>query len=137
GGMIVLDEQISRESLHRGLGWYSGQVVFLKQLRPGSVIKDDAVPVLLRQARQPTFLTINVADFWPRVPTDRRYCIVSFPLPDEQVDEIPGLLRRLLRLVAFKTKAARMGKVARVRPTQVQFYEVGDPRIRKIPWEGK
>lgn len=133
--MIVLDEQVSRESLQRGLGWYPGQVIFLKQLRPGHIIKDDAVPILLRQARQPTFLTINVADFWPRVQTDRRYCIVCFPLPDERVNEIPGLLRRLFRLPAFKTKAARMGKVARVSPAQVQLYEAGDSRIRKILWE--
>lgn len=133
--MIVLDEQISRESLQRSLDWYPGQVIFLKQLRPGRVIKDDAVPTLLRQARQPTFVAINVEDFWRRVPVARRYCIVCFLLPDERVKEIPDLLRRLFRLTAFKTKAARMGKMARISTTQVRYYEVGDASIQVIPLE--
>jgi hypothetical protein len=63
--MLVLDEQLLGRNLEAALGrWYRGPVHFITDLRPGTVIKDDAIPVLLRQQQQATFLTINEADFW-------------------------------------------------------------------------
>ncbi len=58
--MIVLDEQLLGRGLDRAISqWYRGSVIFINELRPNSVIKDDAIPHLLRLARQPTFVTIN------------------------------------------------------------------------------
>lgn len=81
--MIVLDEQL----LGRGIDfeiedWYRGRVCFITDLRPGTVIKDEAVAGLLRQQRRSTFVTINERDFWRRIPADPRYCVVCFALPD-------------------------------------------------------
>jgi hypothetical protein len=39
------------------------------------------------------------------------------------------LLRRLFRLDPFKSKAARMGKVARVSHERVTYYQVNDSEI--------
>jgi hypothetical protein len=39
--------------------WYAGSVVVLGSLRPHSVIKDDSIPALLKELKQPTFITIN------------------------------------------------------------------------------
>ncbi len=62
--MIVLDEQLKNSGLAEQIArWYTGRIVTLTALRPGSVIKDDAVPMLLREVREPTFVTINVTDF--------------------------------------------------------------------------
>ena len=43
--------------------WYRGAVQFIIDLRPNTIIKDDAIPELLRQSGQPMFATINERDF--------------------------------------------------------------------------
>jgi hypothetical protein len=61
--MIVLDEHLQGLELEDAIArWYRGTVVIVKTLRPGTVIKDDAIPTLLRRLKQPTFVTINYAD---------------------------------------------------------------------------
>ena len=61
--MMVLDESIARQRVMNTFRWYKGPVVSIKQLRPNTRIPDEAIPALLRQARQPTFVTINTTDF--------------------------------------------------------------------------
>ena len=113
--MIVLDEQLLGRGLERDIAqWYRGTVQFITDLRPHSIIKDEAIPVLLRRQAQPTFVTINERDFWRKVATDQRYCIVCFVLSDARVREIPLALRALLRRPEWRTKAQRMGKIIRV-----------------------
>jgi hypothetical protein len=58
--MLVLDEQLLGRNLEVELRhWYRGPVIFITELRPATVIKDEAIPILLRQQRSPTFVTIN------------------------------------------------------------------------------
>jgi len=79
--MIVLDENIhSRQNLAAIAEWYRGQVVSITQLRPGSVIRDDAIPALLQQLNRPSFVTTNVDDFWQIVQPHPLYCIVCISL---------------------------------------------------------
>lgn len=62
--MIVLDEQLQSKGLGDSIGkWYVGSVVSVTTLRPGTIIKDEAIPALLAQQNQPFFVTINVTDF--------------------------------------------------------------------------
>jgi hypothetical protein len=129
---IILDDQLfDLEVLVPIARWITVQR--LRDLRPGEVIKDDRVPGLLRQLRQPTFVTIDMG-FWNRGLRDARYCILCFPLRNEKQYELPGLLRRLLRLPEFRTKAARMGKVAQVSPTHVEYWQLGDERLQRLIW---
>jgi hypothetical protein len=129
--MIVLDEQLLGRNLEGEIAkWYRGAVQFIIDLRPKTVIKDDAIPTLLRQQNQATFVTINESDFWRRVAVDRRYCIVCFSLPDSRAHEIPPLLRSLLRHPEFRTKAERMGKVIRVTGNEVSYYSFEDRQVR-------
>jgi hypothetical protein len=66
--MIVLDEELQGLGLETAIAhWYRGAVLIVKQLRPDTVIKDEAIPELLRQVKQPTFVTINHTDFWRRL----------------------------------------------------------------------
>ena len=102
----------------------------ITDLRPGTVIKDDAIPGLLRQQQRATFLTINEADFWRTVVIDAHFCVVCFPLPDSRAHEIPQLLRAVFRLPAFRTKARRMGKVLRVTQQTVSYYTYRERQIR-------
>jgi hypothetical protein len=91
-----------------------GTVQFIIDLRPHTIIQDKAIPALLRQRSQPTFVTINGRDFWRKVAPDQRYCIVCFALSDARARAISPALRALLRRPEFRTKAQRMGQVIRV-----------------------
>ena len=131
--MIVLDEQLLGRGLEDALArWYRGTVCFIGTLRPNSVIKDEAIPSLLRRQRCPTFVTINEHDFWRRVSIDRRFCVVCFALDDSQVAEIAQSLRALLRHPRFRTKASRMGCVIRVSGATVTYYRYDDRAVRLL-----
>jgi len=106
----------------------------VKQLRPGTVIKDETIPTLLRRVKQPTFVTINHSDFWRRVPADRSYCVVCLKLTAEQADQIPGWLRRLFRSPEFKTKGVRMGKVVFASRRGLQYYNTREKLIHILGW---
>lgn len=121
--MIVLDEQLLGRGIESAISeWYPGTVCFITELRPGTIIKDEAIPTLLGQAQQPIFVTINVTDFWQKAELTSRYCLVCVVLPDSQAGQIPELLRRLLRHPEFRTRAARLGKAVRLTPTQASWY---------------
>ena len=121
--MIVLDEQLLGRDLEIDIAkWYRGRVLYITDLRPGTVIKDEAIPGLLRRQNQPTFVTINERDFWRKIQADNRYCVVCFTLPDSRANEIAGKLRRLLQHPLFDTKAKRMGKVVRLTDVEANFY---------------
>jgi hypothetical protein len=132
--MIVVDENLHDQRLMTAIaGWYHGQVVSVTTLRPGSLIKDDAIPALLRKAAQPTFVTINTADFWKKVQPHSAYCVVAVALPKERIREVPTFLQRLFRLPGFKTKALRMAKVVRLSPNYIEYYE-SDRKIQSFLW---
>jgi hypothetical protein len=62
--MIILDENVHQQSIVEALAaWYRGRVVSITAIRPGTIVKDEAMPTLLRSAKQPTFVTTNVTDF--------------------------------------------------------------------------
>ncbi len=130
--MIVVDENLHDHRIIDAIAaWYPGRVVSIKSLRPRSIIKDDAIPALLRQVIQPTFVTINVADFWRKIQPHGNYCVVNVALPKERIRETPGLLFRLLRLPEFRSKASRMGRVIRITPVGVEYYE-SDLRVKSV-----
>ena len=134
--MIILDEELQGLGLEAAISrWYRGTVLIIKQLRPGTVIKDDAIPALLRHVKQATFVTINLADFWRRLPPEPSFCLVCFKVTADQANEIPELLRRLLRLPEFKTKRVRMGKATLVSRRVVQYYSIHDRLIHILGWQ--
>ncbi len=58
--MIVLDEHLDGLGLDTAIArWYPGKAANVKVLRARSIIKDDAVPMLLRQTKQATFLSLS------------------------------------------------------------------------------
>jgi hypothetical protein len=132
--MIVVDENLHDQRIIEAISaWYPGQVVSVTTLRPGTVIKDKAIPTLLLKATQPTFVTINVTDFWRKARPHSAYCITLVALPRERVGEVSDLLRRLFRLSTFKTKASRMGKIIRLTPNRIEYYE-SDWRVQTLLW---
>lgn len=133
--MIVLDEQLKNSGVAEQIAtWYRGRVINITALRPGTLIKDEAIPGLLRQVRDATFVTINITDFWQQIEADKHYCIACFPLPDDRTDEISELLRKLFHCTEFKTKRARRGKVALVNQVRVRYYQINDSRLHTLIW---
>lgn len=131
--MIVLDEQLLGRNLEVEIArWYRGAVCFTTDLRPNTVIKDDAIPQLLHQANQPTFVTINVNDFWGKIPITDGFCVVCFALPDSHIDQISSRLRALLGHPSFASKNERLGKIVRVTSEQINYYSVRDKRIKTL-----
>jgi hypothetical protein len=127
--VIVLDEHLKKTGVQEAVSrWYRGRVCNVTELRRGTLVKDEIIPVLLRTVAQPTFVTLNWPDFWPETMPHRGFCLVCFTMHPNRVEEVPFLLRRLLRLPAFKTKAARMGKVVRVSGDQVTYRQARDPQ---------
>ncbi|MFH1116566.1 MAG: hypothetical protein V1792_21845 [Pseudomonadota bacterium] len=117
--------------------WYKGRIVSVRDLRPGSLIKDDAIPQLLRKTKaKPAFVTINVSHFWQKVPVDKRFCVVCFDIPDLSMSRIMPAFKSLNRLFShpdFRNKKQRVGHVFRMTtdgPTQ--FYSHNDTQIRSL-----
>lgn len=105
---FVLDEQLFERAVEKPIARWA-VVSNLHHLRPNEVIKDDRVPMILRQLKYPTFITIDMAFWNPRL-RHPKYCILCFPFRNDEQELIPDLLRRLLRFPEFRSKAARMGK---------------------------
>ncbi len=134
--MIVVDENIQGEHIIGAItAWYTGRVISITELRPATLIKDDGIAMLLRQMTQPTFVTINADDFWLKFRPDPRCCIVALVRAQAQSHEVSNILRRLLRLTEFRTKAARMGKVIHVMLTYIEYY-AADRQIQRVAWAG-
>ncbi len=132
--LLIFDEQINRETAINPLeSWAT--VRRLKDVRPREMIDDDRVPDLLRRLNHPTFVTID-GGFWDRQYRDKQYCIIYVAVSDDQQFKIPDLLRRLFRLSDFKTKAARMGKVARVSSARIEYMQVKDETVHSVNWPG-
>jgi hypothetical protein len=133
--VIVLDEQLLSYGIQASIArWYRGTVTDITQLRPNTVILDEAIPLLLRAVSRPTFVTINVADFWRHLLPDRRFCMVCCAVPHTRAEEVPDLLRRVLALEPFRTRSRRLGKMVRVSPQHVQYYTTDIRAIHLVAW---
>lgn len=133
--MIVLDENLLVLRADRGiLKWYQGRVCYITALRLGTNIKDEAIPMLLQQAKGATFVTSNVSDFWKRITPHPRYCIICFHLPNERLYKLPILLQKLFRFPYFKAKKSRLGKIIRVSTRNIQYYTRYKGPIFTLTW---
>ena len=133
--MIVLDEQIHGPRIRSPISkWYKGQVISIRELRSASTIHDDAIPNLLRTVSQPTFVTINGSDFWLKINADKRFAVVCIELTNERAFQSPYWLRRFLSFSEFDTKAKRMGLIALLRPTRIEFYRA-NRKIETMNWK--
>ena len=131
--MIVLDEQLLGRGLEQSIAsWYRGAVVFITDLRPNTVIKDEAIPAILSRESGALFVTINESDFWRTVAISARFSVVCMAIPDSQAAQVDPLLRRLLRNPQFKSKALRNGHVLRLTNETAQYYSVNLPLVQTI-----
>ncbi len=131
---LVLDEQVDYDDVFVPVRrWITVQRV--QDLRRHQILRDDRVPAILRTLRQPPFVTID-QDYWHRRWSHPGYCILYFPVRSPEQKLIPDLLRALLRRPEFRTRTGRMGKLARVSPTAIDFWQYPPRRLHSITWQG-
>jgi hypothetical protein len=113
--LIVLDEQLNPLLINEIQKWYRGRIVFVSDLRPDTIIKDEVIPQLLaRTKKHPAFVTINSKDFWKKTHSGKQVCIVCLKLEDSEMSLIPLLLRNLFQAHECKNKKDRAGYVFRI-----------------------
>ena len=132
--MIVLDEHLQSKGLADAIRqWYAGAVINVLDLRPDTIIKDEAIPGLLAQQNQPTFVTINAIDFWQHIPASEKFRLVCFAVASSEITCVPSLLRLLLQHGDFDTKAKRTGKVVRITSQgNAAFYSAENKDIHSL-----
>jgi hypothetical protein len=130
---LVLDEQLAASEVMEPLR-RKHKVRRLREARPDERILDDRIPDILRRLDRPTFLTIDQG-FWDRALCHPRYCILCFTLTTKQQQLLPDLVEALFRTPEFRTRAQRMGKVARISPRSIEYWQFHVPRVHHLSWE--
>jgi hypothetical protein len=92
--------------------------------------QDEEVIPLLHKLARPTFFTLD-EDFYDRWLCHAGYCLVYLDVHRNLAAEY---VRRFLRHQAFDDKAKRMGRVVRVHPTGVAFWQVRQNQQRHLLW---
>jgi hypothetical protein len=131
--LFILDDHLAQSEVRERV-LRRATARYVRDLRPGEIVKDDRILTVLQALRMPTFVTVD-SWFWNRDHLDRRYCIVYVALRGRSDSHVPDLLRRLVRLPEFRTRAARMGKVIHVGEVGVRWWQVGDDTEHALHWE--
>ncbi len=128
--MNVLDENIvsDQRRLLEGWGIHLRQIGF-ELGRAGMKDRNEVVP-FLHTLRRPTFLTRD-HDFYRADLLHHGYCLVLFDVKSREAAEF---IRRFLRHPSFRTQAQRIGKVIRVRPSGLSWWEAGAKAERAASW---
>ena len=90
---------------------------------------DDIIP-LLHSLKRVTFMTLD-NDFYKPFLRHTGYCLVFF---DVKPNEASATIKRFLRHQAFRTQVKRMGKVVRVHPAGISFWQVGEVKEKYLFW---
>jgi hypothetical protein len=131
--LFVLDEHLDVGLVHDPIvRWATAR--YVRDIRRGEVVKDERILSILPTLRTPTFVTDDDF-FWKRAHCNPRYCIVFVALRGRSHGHVPDLLRRLLRLPEFRTRAARMGKVVQLGEDHVRWWQFGDDSEHAVDWE--
>jgi hypothetical protein len=109
--VIILDEHLTNVRLIAGFRLYRGAVRGVEDLAGFVGASDELMPALLRRGRDFTFVTNNAKDFWERMDGEPTCCIVALTVSSGHLQQIPTLVRRLLRTPPFGSKAGRRGRV--------------------------
>lgn len=128
--MIVLDHNIPR---------HQAELLKTRRIRfqtigveIGLPSWDDQQEILryLHHSRQVTFFTRD-SDFFRVRLCHQNYCLV---VVDTAESETAQTIRRFFRHPGFRTRAGRCGKVIRLSPRLITFWEVGNSRRQTLIW---
>jgi len=128
--MNLLDENIRQD---QGIQLRQWRIKFRRLVidleHPG--IKDPQIIPVLHRLKDPIFFTHD-QDYFHRELVHASYCLVWLDVFD---GDAASFIRSFLRHRLFKTRAQRMGTVARVHPGGIQFWSRHKSALSKAPWE--
>jgi hypothetical protein len=127
--VLVLDENVRLEQKAILAAWGIRARKIGPDLAAHGVGDADLITLLLTLSK-PTFFTHD-KDFWTPALLHSSYCLVW--LDTEDVDAA-RYIRRFLRHVDFDTNAKRVGKVVRVHPDSLTFYDSAHGKAKQLGW---
>ena len=127
--MNLLDENVrdDQRTLLRQWGIPFRQVG--KEISRAGTQDDNLLP-LFHRLKRPTLFTQD-KDFFRRELCHRAYCLVWLEV---RYIEVAFYLRRFLRHPAFRKAAQRMGRVVRVHPDGLHYWQAGKPGRVSMKW---
>jgi len=129
--MNLLDENIRKDQEDLLRTWRVKVRRLSREVaHPG--IQDSDILTLLHQLKRSTFFTHD-EDFWKRRLAHKGYCLVWLNVHD---GEAALFIRRFLRHPRFSTQVQRMGKVVRIQPTALRYWEFAKSTQVLLSWEG-
>ncbi len=128
--MIILDHNITRDQTEQLQQWriHFRQIGF----QIGRPEWDDQQEILryLHKTNRATFFTRDFDFYLPELCHDN-YCLVVIAFPTL---ETATNIRKLLRHQQFKTKAQRCGKVIKLSPGKIAWWETGNRSQQHLIW---
>jgi hypothetical protein len=125
----VLDENILESQRQWLRGWSIPVRQIGLELGHKGMQDEEVIPFLLK-LRSPTFFTRDLG-FYSRSLCHARYCVVVLAVGQYEVAQFT---RRLLRHIAFTTRAARMGMVIRIMHTGLVAWRLNAEREIRLSW---
>ncbi len=127
--MNVLDENIASQQCAKLRAWRIPFRQIGRHLSEKGALDENLIP-LLHRLPQPTFFTHD-KDFFRTALCHSHYAVVYLDVSDAAAAEF---IRRFLRHPLFDTTAKRLGVVARVQISDVQFWKKGRQRLQSAEW---
>ncbi len=129
--MIIFDHNLPRDQVKQLRRWrIRGVHIGFEIGRPEWLDQDEVIRYLHRHKR-PTLFTRDLGFFHKRR-CHRNHSIVivtGSPLGSA------ATIRRFLRHPRFAAVAMRAGRVFKLTPSAIVWYEPGQPRQRSVPWD--
>lgn len=129
--MLIVDENVSEIEVWRLREWRISVRQIGREIAQVSATDDNILPVLHRLKR-PTFFSRD-RDFWNPELVHRRYCLVFLDIREHE-GMIATAIRRFLRHTSFDTHNKRMGKVVRIHPVGVDWWQIGTRKLQSAGW---
>jgi len=127
--MNLLDENIRQDQEDLLRTWrFKVRRLSAELAYPG--VQDPDILPLLHRLKRATFFTHD-QDFWKRTLTHKVYCLVWLNVYD---GDAAFFIRRFLRHPSFSTQLQRLGKVVRVQPAALRYWELGKSNQVSLEW---
>ena len=120
--MNILDEDIDAAQCQQLRRWnIHFQRIGIHVGRLGMKDRNELVPLLHRLSR-PTFFSRDHGFYDPQL----RHPAYGIVFLDVCPDECASYIRRVLRHRAFRTRAQRLGRVVRARPSGITYWQINE-----------
>src|SRR3954469_1493217 len=127
--MNLLDENIRHDQGEQLRKWRIPFRFLIRDLARSGIQDPDIIP-LLHQGTRPALFTHD-QDYFKRALVHPAYCLVWLDLYD---GDAAVFIRRFLRHPDFNSHAKRLGKVVRLHPHRITFWQMAKHSLETRRW---